>query len=454
VFRAPRGDFDRLYRRHVASVYRYAYAVLGNHADAEDVTQQTFLNAYRAIAAGTKPRKAENWLLTIAHNEVRRHFRRTHGKPLEVALDREVADVPIESADPSVADVVRALQHLPPLQRSALVMREFEGRSYAEIAEILGVTQPALETLLFRARRGLAEYLEEALTCAEAELALSRRLDGRLRRREARRLKEHLQECPLCARYAGAQQRQRSLLRGFSVMPIPASLFLFRGEHAAAAGFAGAAAAGGSTAVAGGGLSALGTAFAVKAAAVTATVGVAGGIGYTFAKPERTPKPEPRAAAAPAFAATQERSGRPIAASAAVVGRRRAFPVAPKGEPLARRTVPKSKATLRPNTQRQPVTVTPTVPPVAEPPLAAAPQPARSHPVPAKATNANAVRSKERPAAQPPAVGRREHVKPAKEVKPAKPEPPSEKIERRGPPEPPPVPAEPPEPGKKDERGR
>ena len=80
-------------------------------------------------------------------------------------------------------------------------MREFEGRSYAEIAEILDVTQSALEALIFRARRSLAEQLEGALTCDEAERALSRKLDGRLPRREARRLKVHLRECPECARF-------------------------------------------------------------------------------------------------------------------------------------------------------------------------------------------------------------------------------------------------------------
>src|ERR671914_392332 len=107
-------DFDRLYRRHAAPVYRYAFAVLGNHADAEDVTQQTFLNAYRAIARGTKPRKPENWLIRIAHNEVRRHFRNTHGKPLEVELDERLPHSEPEETEPSLADVLRALQQLSP----------------------------------------------------------------------------------------------------------------------------------------------------------------------------------------------------------------------------------------------------------------------------------------------------------------------------------------------------
>ncbi len=227
--------FDRLYRRHAAGVYRYVYAVLGNHADAEDVTQQTFLNAYRAMAQGTKPRKTENWLLTIAHNEVRRHFRLTHGQPMEVELDKAPGGSGAGRRRLSLADVLRALQHLPPSQRAALVMREFEGRSYAEIAEILEVTPDALESLIFRARRGLAEQLEGALTCTDAEDVLLRRLDGRLPRRESRRLKEHLRECPACVRFSTVQKRQRSLLKGLSVLPIPASLYLFRGEQAALA---------------------------------------------------------------------------------------------------------------------------------------------------------------------------------------------------------------------------
>jgi RNA polymerase sigma factor (sigma-70 family) len=286
-----RVEFDRIYRRHAASVYRYAFAVLGNRADAEDVTQQTFLNAYRAIARGTKPRKPENWLLRIAHNEVRRHFRSTRGKALEVELDERLPHNVPERSDPSLADVLRALQHLPPTQRSALLMREFEGRSYAEIAEIMNITQGALEGQLFRARRALAEHFEGALTCAEAEEALLRRLDGRLPRRIGRRLKEHLHECQVCVRFADVQRRQRALLKGLSVMPVPASIFLFRGEQAAAASLgASAVAAGGSGAV-GGGVAAAGAGgtgiaagFAAKAAAVTAAAVAAGaGVGYGVA---------------------------------------------------------------------------------------------------------------------------------------------------------------------------
>jgi RNA polymerase sigma-70 factor, ECF subfamily len=321
--------FDKLYRRHAAAVYRYARAVLGNHADAEDVAQQTFLNAYRALAQGTKPRKAENWLFTIAHNEVRRHLRDTRAQRLEVELDEKLAHPTPERSEPSVTDVLRALQFLTPNQRSALVMREFEGRSYAEIAEIMGVSQTALETLIFRARRGLAEALEDGLTCAEAERAVSRRLDGRLSRRDARRLKAHMRECRLCTGFEHRQKRQRTLLKGLSVIPVPASLLVFRGEQAAAAAGGlgvGAAAAGGSAGV------------AAKAAAVVAAVTVAGGAGYTAGS---EPSPTRAAKATAAREATQ--TAAPSKVAAAPVQRAPRADRAAPAPAVAERTKPRRK---------------------------------------------------------------------------------------------------------------
>jgi RNA polymerase sigma factor (sigma-70 family) len=267
VPRAARADCDDLYRRHAAAIYRYVHGAVGNRADAEDVTQQTFLNAYRAISQGTSPIKAQNWLLAIAHNEIRRHFRRTRGQPLEVQLDEETVSAPTEPGHPTLADVVRALQQLPPLQRSALVMRELEGRSYAEIAEILEVTESALETLIFRARRALAEELKSELTCVEVQQALSRPR-RRLPRRESRRLDAHLRECPSCMRFAHAGKRNGSLLGALS------SLVLLPAQQAAAAGFA--------------------STFAFKAAAVTAAVGVAGGVGYTVTARDEVVKAAPK----------------------------------------------------------------------------------------------------------------------------------------------------------------
>jgi RNA polymerase sigma factor (sigma-70 family) len=146
--------FERLYEGHVRDVYRYVLAVLRNPADAEDVTQTTFMNAYRAFKAGERPRKPQNWLITIAHNACRTRAVRASRRPREVPLDDLVNQLAVpEQEKPNMRELFRALGRLPFNQRAAITMRELEGRTYPEIAETLGVTVPAVEALLVRARR-------------------------------------------------------------------------------------------------------------------------------------------------------------------------------------------------------------------------------------------------------------------------------------------------------------
>ena len=300
---APRGRkpvghaVDELYREHGAEVYRYAYGVLGNRADAEDMTQSTFLNALRAIERGERPRKPGNWLITIAHNLARERFRRTQARPTEVSLDVDTtAAHPTSDEDAlSVAELMRALGRIPAAQRSALVMREFEGRSYTEIARILEITTSALETLLFRARRSLAEELENVVTCEQVEQDLGQLREGSLGRKDRRRLADHLRECPSCKRLQTLQPRPRRALRGLAWLPLPFPLNLFRGGHrvlttVAAHGPEAATGATGASVTLGGGL-------AAKVAVIVLSTTVAGGVGYAgvdHIRPHRSP-PQPPA---------------------------------------------------------------------------------------------------------------------------------------------------------------
>src|ERR671932_1146330 len=228
----PRVDrsFERLSRRHVRDVYHYALAVLRNPADAEDVTQTTFMNAYRAFARGERPQTPQNWLIAIAHNVCRQRFRQLQRRPSELPLEEEDAAqiVPDDDA-PTAEDIRRALSHLAFNQRAALVMRELEGRSYAEIAEVLNLSTSAVETLIFRARRALREQLEGQISCGDAELAISKQLDGRLSRAEKGQLRAHLRECPDCATFARRQRAQRAALRSLGAVPLPSSLASFFG---------------------------------------------------------------------------------------------------------------------------------------------------------------------------------------------------------------------------------
>src|SRR5919202_2515160 len=135
--------FEKLYQRHVGDVYRYALVVMRNPTDAEDVTQTTFMNAYRAFARGERPRTPQNWLIAIAHNVCRQRFRQQQRRPNETALEEDVAREVVDDDAPSAEDIRRALSHLAFNQRAALVMRELEGRSYAEIAEVLDLSTSA-----------------------------------------------------------------------------------------------------------------------------------------------------------------------------------------------------------------------------------------------------------------------------------------------------------------------
>jgi RNA polymerase sigma factor (sigma-70 family) len=257
-------SFERIYRRHVGDVYRYALTVLRNPSDAEDVTQTTFMNAYRAFTRGERPRNAQNWLIAITHNVCRQRFRQSLRRPEEVEYDDGIGEVVADDHGPSAEDIQRALGQLAFNQRAALVMRELEGRSYAEIAEILGTSVAAVETLIFRARRALREQLEGSLTCGEAERAISRDLDGRLSRAEKGALRGHLRACKECERFARSQRAQRRAIKALSVIPVPASLTsLFGG---------------------GGGAAALGGGVAMKAAAFVVAGTVATGVGYEGAK--------------------------------------------------------------------------------------------------------------------------------------------------------------------------
>src|SRR5881227_2972788 len=217
------------------------------------------MNAYRALERGEQPRAPQNWLITIAHNVCRQRFRPAARRPTEVAWDDDIADRLVEENSPvSGEDVRRALGHLAFNQRAALVMRELEGRSYAEISEILDLSSSAVETLIFRARRALREQLEGSLTCGEAEFAISRQLDGRLPRVERGQLRAHLRECSECAAFARRQRAQRGALKSLALVPLPGSLTSFFGGNGAA----------------------VGTGLAIKAAAAVTAGLVIGGAGY------------------------------------------------------------------------------------------------------------------------------------------------------------------------------
>jgi RNA polymerase sigma-70 factor, ECF subfamily len=153
-----------LYARHYERVYGYCLYKLGSREEAEDAAQTAFLHALRGLRRGVVPVAEANWLITIAKNVCLAGYR-TNGRRrrLEVLSDpQDLAEVPV--LDPETGSLVgleAALARIPEQQRRAILLREWRGLPYREIAEEMGLSLAAVETLIFRARRSLAEILGE-----------------------------------------------------------------------------------------------------------------------------------------------------------------------------------------------------------------------------------------------------------------------------------------------------
>jgi RNA polymerase sigma factor (sigma-70 family) len=157
---------EELYRDHGRLVGGLCRALLRDRAEAEDATQQVFLAAHRSLLNGTSPREPAAWLATIARNECWARIRARMREPLPTAeVDGEPSPVDplavaIRNAD--LAAMWSAIAALPRQQRDALLLREFGGLSYEDLAGALAVSGSAVESLLFRARQGVRARLQTA----------------------------------------------------------------------------------------------------------------------------------------------------------------------------------------------------------------------------------------------------------------------------------------------------
>jgi RNA polymerase sigma-70 factor (ECF subfamily) len=161
--------FTELYKAHLRDVYSYSYYRVGNHHDAEDLTEQTFLQAYRHFerALGeSNGRPLRPWLIRIAHNLAANHYRDRARKP-QAALDSVAEpDAPhtteelVEGRD-ELHRILDAVQLLPDDRREALIMRFALGMDNKEIARALGRTDGATKVLIHRAIRQLDGLVRE-----------------------------------------------------------------------------------------------------------------------------------------------------------------------------------------------------------------------------------------------------------------------------------------------------
>ena len=142
-------------------VFAYCLRRLHSREEAEDAAQMVFLNAYRGLAGGTVPRLELAWLYSIAEHVVAHRWRTiSRRRQFEVSVDSDdIAYLAApETADNGLSGVVEALSGLPAMERRALLLREWQGFSYSEVADDLGVSNKVVERLLMRGRRSLAAH--------------------------------------------------------------------------------------------------------------------------------------------------------------------------------------------------------------------------------------------------------------------------------------------------------
>ena len=159
--------FEALYRDHLRDVYSYSYYRVGNHHDAEDVTEQAFLQAYRHFERARREsngRPLRPWLIRIAHNLASNYHRDRARRPQRVLEESEPIATPhdterIAEGREELKQVMAHLQHLPDDRRDALIMRFALGMDNREIARSLGRSDGATKVLIHRAIKQLEEEM-------------------------------------------------------------------------------------------------------------------------------------------------------------------------------------------------------------------------------------------------------------------------------------------------------
>lgn len=170
--------FDWLVTYYHASVYNVIYGILSDRSDAADVTQEVFLKAFRGIGAFRRGSSLKTWLYRIAVRESLNHRRWWHRHCRnEVSLDTPLREnqpvTQIEDSDATPfeqlaaretqAAVENALSQIPDIYRSAVILRDLEGLSYEEVAEVLETSIATVKTRILRGRRALKQLLDPLL---------------------------------------------------------------------------------------------------------------------------------------------------------------------------------------------------------------------------------------------------------------------------------------------------
>jgi len=177
--------FDWLVTHYHASVYNLAYGILGDAADASDVTQEVFLRAFRGIGAFRRGSSLKTWLYRISVRQALNHRRwswRHHREKISIDAEKEDRGPLLQLKDTEATPfeqlalrevqtaVRRALREVPALFRSAVILRDLEGLSYEEVAEVLEISVGTVKSRILRGRRLLKEILDPLFGAPPSEL--------------------------------------------------------------------------------------------------------------------------------------------------------------------------------------------------------------------------------------------------------------------------------------------
>ena len=161
-------EFSDLYRQHLRDVYSYSYYRVGNHHDAEDLTEQTFLQAYRHFERAQREsngRPLRPWLIRIAHNLAANFYRDRSRKPQTSIEDAGIIKAPHDTETlvegrAELTAILQGVAKLPDDRREALIMRFALGMDNREIARAMGRSDGATKVLIHRAIRQLEEIVK------------------------------------------------------------------------------------------------------------------------------------------------------------------------------------------------------------------------------------------------------------------------------------------------------
>ncbi len=272
------GAFETIVDRYQGRLLGFCRQMLGSTEDAEDVLQEVFVNAYKAMLRDEREINLRPWLYRIARNRSLNHLRKPTADAQE-SMDMVPAVEASSTAErvhnrEEFRQLLIDVKKLPETQRSALLLREMDALSYEEIAAAMETTVPSVKSLLVRARISLAEASQaRLLTCGEVRVELSEAAEGL--RKVSGPVRRHVRECDECADFRSQVRSNEKALA--ALFPV-GGLFALKGFIASKLGLSGAGGGAGASA-AGAGAAGAGASAVGGVGAALSSSGAAGGLG-------------------------------------------------------------------------------------------------------------------------------------------------------------------------------